>query len=51
MKITSANVGDSIFFACGKNSDVEKICSMARDKIAKDLNLIDENKICFLLDS
>jgi len=47
MKITSADVGDSIFFACGKNSDVEKICSQARDKIAKDLNLIDENKFAF----
>jgi aspartyl-tRNA synthetase len=47
MKITSADVGDSIFFACGKNRDVEKICSQARDKIAKDLNLIDENKFAF----
>jgi aspartyl-tRNA synthetase len=47
MKITSADVGDSIFFACGKNRDVEKICSQARDKIAKDLNLIDESKFAF----
>jgi len=47
MKITSAEVGDSIFFACGKNNDVEKICSQAREKIAKDLNLIDENKFAF----
>ena len=47
MKITSADVGDSIFFACGKNSDVEKICAQAREKIAKDLNLIDENKFAF----
>jgi len=47
MKITSADVGDSVFFACGKNSDVEKICSLARAKIAKDLNLIDENKFAF----
>ena len=47
MKITSADVGDSIFFACGKNGDVEKICSQARDKIAKDLNLIDESKFAF----
>ena len=47
MKITSADVGDSIFFACGKNSDVEKICAQAREKIAKDLKLIDENKFAF----
>jgi len=47
MKITSAEVGDSIFFACGKINDVEKICSQAREKIAKDLNLIDENKFAF----
>ena len=47
MKITSAEVGDSIFFACGKIKDVEKISSLAREKIAKDLNLIDENKFAF----
>jgi aspartyl-tRNA synthetase len=47
MKITSAEVGDSIFFACGKINDVEKISSLAREKIAKDLNLIDENKFAF----
>jgi len=47
MKITSAEVDDSIFFACGKNKDIEKICSLARDKIAKDLNLIDEDKFAF----
>jgi len=47
MKITSAEVGDSIFFACGKKNDVEKITSLARDKIAKDLNLIDEKKFAF----
>jgi aspartyl-tRNA synthetase len=47
MKITGAEVGDSIFFACGKINDVEKISSQARDKIAKDLNLIDENSFAF----
>ena len=47
MKTTSAKVGDSIFFACGKISDVEKITSLAREKIARDLNLIDENKFAF----
>jgi aspartyl-tRNA synthetase len=47
MKITSAEVGDSVFLACGKNSDVENICSQAREKIAIDLKLIDENKFAF----
>ena len=47
MRTTSAEVGDSIFFACGKINDVEKITSLARDKIARDLNLIDENKFAF----
>jgi len=47
MKITGAEVADSIFFACGKINDVEKITSQARDKIAKDLNLINENVFAF----
>jgi aspartyl-tRNA synthetase len=47
MKITSAELGDSIFFACGKTNDVEKITSLAREKIAKDLNLINEDKFAF----
>jgi aspartyl-tRNA synthetase len=47
MKICDANVGDSIFFACGKESEIEKILSLARDKIAKDLKIIDENKFAF----
>ena len=47
MKSTGAEVGDSIFFACGKINDVEKITSQARDKIAKDLGLIDENTFAF----
>ena len=47
MKITGAEVGDSIFFACGKINDVEKIIAQARDKIAKDLDLIDDNTFAF----
>ena len=47
MKITKAQVGDSIFFACGKTNEIEKILSAFRDKIAKDLNLIDENQFAF----
>ena len=47
MKSTGARVGDSIFFACGKIKEVEKICSLAREKIAQDLNLIDKNSFAF----
>jgi len=52
MKITGAEVGDSVFFACGKISDVEKITSQAREKIAKDLDLIDEDcfAFCWIVD-
>ena len=47
MKITNTKVGDSIFLACGKVSDIEKILSSARDKIAKDLELINEDQFAF----
>jgi len=47
MQITSAEIGDSIFFACGKLEDVVKISALARDKIASDLGLIDDSKFAF----
>ena len=47
MKIGKAEIGDSIFFACGKNKEVEKLLSITRDKLAKDLDLIDENLFAF----
>ncbi len=47
MKKTGANIGDSIFFACNKEKDLEVITSLARNKIAKDLDLIDENTFAF----
>ncbi len=47
MKKTGAKVGDSIFMACSKKKDLERITSLARDKIAKDLNLIDGNVFAF----
>jgi aspartyl-tRNA synthetase len=52
MKITSAKIGDSIFFACGKINDVEKITALARDKIAQELNLVnnDEFAFCWIVD-
>ena len=47
MKICDANVGDSIFLACGKENEIERILSLARNKIAKDLNIIEENQFAF----
>ena len=47
MKICAAEVGDSIFLACGKESEIERLLSLARDKIAKNLEIIDENKFAF----
>ena len=48
MKKTDAKIGDSIFFACSKKKDLEKITSLARDKIARDLDLIDEENLHFV---
>ena len=47
MKICDAKVGDSIFLACGKEKEIERILSLARNKIAKDLNIIEENQFAF----
>ena len=35
------------FLACGKKKKSKKILSIARNKIAKDLNIIDKNKFAF----
>ncbi len=47
MKMSKAEIGDSIFLACGKEKNVEKILSLARDKIAQDLGIIDKDKFAF----
>jgi len=52
MRITKSDVGDSIFLACGKQNELEKITALARDKIAKDLDLIDNDifAFCWIVD-
>ena len=52
MNKTKAKVGDSIFLACAKQKDLEKITSLARDKIARDLDLVNENifAFCWIVD-
>ena len=47
MKISNADVGDSIFLACGKKRDVENILSLAREKIANELKLINNDTFAF----
>jgi len=47
MKICDAKIGDSVFLACGENKDITKILSLAREKIAIDLKIIDEDKFAF----
>jgi len=52
MKISNAEVGDSIFLACGKVKEVEKILSNARDKIADELKLVSNDifAFCWIVD-
>ena len=52
MKITKAEVGDTIFLSCGKKNDVEKILNLARSKLAEELKLIDDNyfSFCWVID-
>ena len=47
MKICQAKEGDSIFLACGKVNEVERILSISRNKIAKDLDIINEENFAF----
>jgi aspartyl-tRNA synthetase len=47
MEICNAKVGDSIFMACAKEKEIQRILSLARNKIAKDLGIIDINKYAF----
>ncbi len=47
MKNCNAEIGDSIFLACGKEKEIEKILSLARNKIAQDLDIIVKDKFAF----
>ena len=49
MKDCNAEIGDSIFLACGKKKkEVEKILSIARNKIAQDLDIISKDQFSFV---
>ena len=47
MKICTMDIGDTLFMSCGNKSEVEKILSISRDKIARELKLIDDNHYAF----
>ena len=47
MEITNAEIGDTIFLSCGKQNEVERILSLARTKIAEELNFIKEDSFAF----
>ncbi len=47
MKITNAEIGDTVFLSCGNQSDVEKILSIARNRIAEQLKIIKEDYFAF----
>lgn len=46
-KICNLKDGDAVFFSCEKKQIAEKISGLARQKIAKDLDLIQENQFQF----
>ena len=52
MEIMDAKAGDTIFLSCGKKNEVEKILCLARDKIANELNLIEDDafSFCWIVD-
>tara|TARA_Y100000816_G_scaffold288121_1_gene272105 strand:+ start:32 stop:1819 length:1788 start_codon:yes stop_codon:yes gene_type:complete len=52
MKNCKLDIGDSIFMACGKVNEVEKILSLSRDKIGRELNLINQDlfSFCWIVD-
>ena len=52
MTISKAEIGDTIFLSCGKQNEVEKLLAHARNKIAEELNLIDDNlfSFCWIVD-
>ena len=52
MKITNAEIGDTVFISCGQQNEVEKILSLARTRIAEELNIIKEDcfAFCWIVD-
>ena len=47
MKLTSAELGDSIFMSGSKETEIYDIMSKSRNKIGEDLGIIDQNSFAF----
>ena len=47
MKITNAEIGDSIFMSCSKEDQIYEIMSKSRNKIGEDLEIIDQETFAF----
>ncbi len=47
MEICNIEVGDSVFLSCGKENEILNMLSNARNKIASDLRIVDENNFAF----
>ncbi len=47
-----AEVGDSVFFICGNERDIEKFSGLARTKLCEDLGLLDKDRfeLCWIVD-
>ena len=52
IKICNLKENDSVFFSCDTKKNVERISGLARQKLGKDLNLIDNKKFefCWIID-
>jgi len=52
INICKLKENDAVFFSCDTKKNVEKICGLARQKLGKDLNLIDSKKFefCWIID-
>ncbi|MBQ9090389.1 MAG: aspartate--tRNA ligase [Alphaproteobacteria bacterium] len=46
-EMTNAQVGDSVFFVCGKGDKTAKFAGQVRTLLGNELDLIDKNQFCF----
>lgn len=51
-ELTNVQEGDAVFFVCAQKKEAEKLAGQARQKIAQELNMIEQNcfKFCWVVD-
>lgn len=51
-RLTNVQEDDAVFFVCAPQKEAEKLAGLARQKIAQDLNIIEQNcfKFCWIVD-